>query len=351
MPRQVRIEYPGAFYHVMARGDRRMAIVRDDEDRRTFVRTLGQACQRAGFRVHAWALLPNHYHLLLETPEGNLSSGMGWLQNAFTRRINTRHQLWGHLFGGRYKAIVVEPEQGFRALLDYVHLNPARAGLVEREQGLESYLWSSLPTYLQNSGARAPWLETSRGFEACDCTDNAAGRRDFLRLLETRIDWENPHTAGIEFREGESDTRLAVRTTLRRGWYFGTEIFREQLLKMVGKKVSAGSNRRENGYSGMEVLEHDEQRAERLLVVGLEVCGLREEDLRELPCNDWRKMLLAEIIQGETTAKLDWIRGRLSMGDRSYCCRLIRRTRERLEKEPVWRKMWGKILEMSRNHA
>jgi REP-associated tyrosine transposase len=95
MPRQVRIEFAGAVYHVMARGDRREPIVRDDEDRRTFLRTLGEACERAGFRVHAYVLMTNHYHLLLETKEPNLSRGMGWLQNAFTRRIKTRHRLWG----------------------------------------------------------------------------------------------------------------------------------------------------------------------------------------------------------------------------------------------------------------
>jgi REP-associated tyrosine transposase len=90
MARQVRIEFPGAIYHVMARGDRRELIVRDDEDRRSFVRTLGEGCERAGFRVHAWVLMSNHYHLLLETPEANLARGMGWLQNVYTRRVNGR---------------------------------------------------------------------------------------------------------------------------------------------------------------------------------------------------------------------------------------------------------------------
>jgi REP element-mobilizing transposase RayT len=95
MPRQVRIEYAGAFYHVMARGNRRGDIVFDDEDRKTFLRTLGEVCKRAGFRIHAYALMSNHYHLLLETPQANLTAGMGWFQNAYTRRINTRHRLWG----------------------------------------------------------------------------------------------------------------------------------------------------------------------------------------------------------------------------------------------------------------
>jgi REP element-mobilizing transposase RayT len=109
MPRQVRIEYAGAFYHVMARGNRKGDIVFDDEDRKTFLRTLGEVCKRAGFRIHAYALMSNHYHLLLETPQANLTAGMGWFQNAYTRRINTRHRLWGHLFGGAWKCLLGDP--------------------------------------------------------------------------------------------------------------------------------------------------------------------------------------------------------------------------------------------------
>jgi len=144
MPRQVRIEFEGAMDQVMARGDRREAIVRDDGDRRTFVRTLGEASVRAGFRVHACVLMINHYHWLLETPKANLSRGMGWMQNAFARRMNTRHRLWGHVFGGRYKSILVEPGNCFLALLDYIHLNPVRAGMIREAEGLESYTWSSV---------------------------------------------------------------------------------------------------------------------------------------------------------------------------------------------------------------
>ena len=93
---------------MIARGDRRELIFQDDADRETFLRTLGEACEKSGFRVHAYVLMSNHYHLLLETPRANLSRGMGWLQNASTRLMNVRQRLWGHLFGGRYKAILAE---------------------------------------------------------------------------------------------------------------------------------------------------------------------------------------------------------------------------------------------------
>ena len=145
----------------------------------------------------------NHYHLLVETPQANLSRGMGWLQNAFTRRINTRHGLWGHLFGGRYKAILVESGNCFWALLDYIHLNPVRAGIVAEKDGLESYLWSSLPHYLEPARKRPPWLETAAGFEVCGCDDTASGRREFLGLLERRVDWRNPRLAGTDLSRGQ----------------------------------------------------------------------------------------------------------------------------------------------------
>jgi putative transposase len=108
MARGIRIEYAGAFYHVMARGNRRERIFREDEDRRFFCQTLGEVCERTGWRVHAWVLMSNHYHLMLETPEANLVAGMKWLQNTYTRRFNNRHHLWGRLFGDRYKAVLSE---------------------------------------------------------------------------------------------------------------------------------------------------------------------------------------------------------------------------------------------------
>ncbi len=102
MPRAPRIEYEDAAYHVMARGNRRLPIVFNDADRELFAETLAEACALAKFKTYAWVLMDNHYHWVLETPKANLVEGMTWFQNAFTRRINARNRLWGHLFGGRY---------------------------------------------------------------------------------------------------------------------------------------------------------------------------------------------------------------------------------------------------------
>jgi putative transposase len=350
MPRQVRIEFAGAMYHVMARGDRREAIVQDDEDRSTWERTLGQACERAGMRVHAYVLMTNHYHLLLETREGNLSRGVGWLQNAFTRRINTRHRLWGHVFGGRYKAVLVEPGNCFWALLDYIHLNPVRAGLVREGEGLESYRWSSLRHYIAVPKMRPSWLETAMALSVTGCKDTAAARREFLEMLESRVDWKDPSQAGVVYSERERELELSVYSALRRGWFFGSQEFREKLLKLAAKTLAGRAKRKADGYQGAELKDHGERRAERILRVGLEHFGVSGEELRSAAKGDWRKGLLAALIQKETTVRLDWICQKLGMGERSYCCRTIRRTREVMERRRDWIAASRKIQAISINH-
>ena len=104
MARKARVEFEGAVYHVLDRGDRREAIFRDDADRERFLATLGEACLRTGWRVHALVLMSNHYHLLIQTPHANLVAGMRWFQTTWTVRFNRRHRLSGHLFQGRYKS-------------------------------------------------------------------------------------------------------------------------------------------------------------------------------------------------------------------------------------------------------
>ena len=150
MARGIRIEYFGAVYHVMCRGDRRETIFQSDADRELFLTTLGEACEQTGWRIHAYVLMRNHYHCLLETPTGNLVAGMRWLQSTYTRRYNGRNQLCGHLFQGRYKALVIDGEKPdhFRVVSDYIHLNPARAGLLDPQTpDLAAFGWSSFPVY------------------------------------------------------------------------------------------------------------------------------------------------------------------------------------------------------------
>ncbi len=327
----MRIEFEGAVYHVLARGNRRGDIVFDDEDRKSFLRTLGEACKRAGFKVHAYVLMGNHYHLLLETPQPNLAAGMGWFQNAYTRRINTRHRLWGYLFGGRYKAILVEPGNAYRAILDYIHLNPVRAGLVAVGDGIESYAWSSLPAYLGEPWERPGFLETAEAFAACGCRDDAAGRREFLLALEGCVDWADPTRAGLVFSSAQREPELSVHAALRRGWFFGSQAFRESLLAKLKSKLGEGGRDKANGYHGPEIHDHQAVAAEGLAAAGCGYFGLDRERLGDLPKSDPRKALIASLVHRETTVPLDWIAKRLQMGVRAGVCRSIKRHRERVE--------------------
>jgi putative transposase len=148
MARPLRVEYEGAIYHVMSRGDHSERIYRGDEDAELFIKTLGEACVKSDWQVHAYCLMSNHFHLVLETPNGNLISGMKWFLGTYTGRYNRRHKVFGHLFSGRYKSLIVDGDEGdyLRTVCQYVHLNPVRAKLLKPEEPLKNYRWSSFPT-------------------------------------------------------------------------------------------------------------------------------------------------------------------------------------------------------------
>ncbi len=135
MARKPRVEFAGATYHVMCRGNRQESVFRDQKDCERFLDTLGELSERNGWLIHAFVLMGNHYHLLLETPEPNLVDGMRWLQSTYTQRFNARHKVWGHLFQGRYKALPVDEGEYFRTVADYIHLNPARAHCLDLKKG------------------------------------------------------------------------------------------------------------------------------------------------------------------------------------------------------------------------
>jgi REP element-mobilizing transposase RayT len=189
MPRKPRIEYPGAMYHVMSRGDRQERIFLDDVDRQDFIKTLAEACQKTNWQVHAYCLMPNHYHLVLETPEPNLVRGMAWLQSTYTIRLNHRHRLFGHVLSGRYKSQLVEGSgNGYlRRACDYVHLNPVRAGMLRAQERLLSYPWSSFGAYLASPEHRPSWIRVDRLLgEHGLGEDTPVSREGFDRRMERR---------------------------------------------------------------------------------------------------------------------------------------------------------------------
>jgi putative transposase len=156
MARPLRIEFPGALYHVTSRGDQRGAIYRDDTDRYIWLEVLGLVCARFHFVVHAYCQMTNHYHLMVETVEGNLAEGMRQLNGIYSQRVNRRHDLVGHVFQGRYHAVLVQKEAHLLELARYIVLNPSRAGMVRSH---EEWFWSSYHFMLDPTGAPT-WLDT-----------------------------------------------------------------------------------------------------------------------------------------------------------------------------------------------
>ena len=324
MARQQRIEFEGAYYHVMARGDRAEVIAETDDDREDFVTTMGRACERTGARIHAWVLMSNHYHWLLETPGGNLVETMGWFQNTYTRRFNVRNGRWGHVFGGRYKSVLLDSSDGngdyFRILLDYIHLNPARAGMVDPEKGLGllDYRWSSLSQGygVRGSERAGAWMEVGSGLGLFQCEDTAVGRRRFIERLEQRAIAEADR-AGIS-RPNEQ----TLQSTLRRGWYWGSEAWKETLLGLpINESLDREHGFSEQGRARAEVM------AEEIVRGMLKEAKLREEDLERLSGSDRRKVDVAVELSRKTSVSQRWIADRLAMRSASNVSQQLYRRR------------------------
>lgn len=333
MARSVRIEFRGAFYHVMARGNRREAIFLDDDDRRFFLKCLSEACGKTGWRVHAWVLMNNHYHLFIETPEANLVEGMKWLQNTVTRRFNVRHRKWGRLFGDRYKAILVEGDSGnyYTTLWNYIHLNPIRAGLVDMGGGgsILDYPWSSIAGgYALPARKRAKWLAAEQGLGILRYEDTPTGRRQMVEDLDRR-GLEEGSKSGFAPVAEDADRRMSH---LRRGWYWGSQQFAEKVLKAAGSLMNKGKSR---GYQrSRERLAHGEKEAERLLDEGLVHAGLEKTRLGFLRANDPRKVALARLLWKKTTVSQPWIAERLKMRGAANVSLALHRVRLKAEALP-----------------
>lgn len=155
MGRPLRIEFPGAFYHVTSRGNEQKDIFKSEADREKFLAYLGSAAERYGAVFHAWCLMTNHYHLMIETPEGNLSRIMKHINNSYTNYYNIKRKRAGHLLQGRYKAILIEADAYAAELSRYIHLNPVKAKMVPSP---EEYKWSSYRFYAEGNGPS--WLST-----------------------------------------------------------------------------------------------------------------------------------------------------------------------------------------------
>ena len=217
MPRKLRLEYPGACYHVINRGNYRAHIFQTAGARQAFEACLFEACQKSGWVLHAYVLMSNHYHLALETPEGNLVAGMQWLQATYANRFNKLRGERGHLFQGRYKSLLVEPGSALGQVCHYLHLNPVRAGVTTVAK-LGDYRDSSY-WYLNRPKQRPGFLHPETVLaEAGGIADTPAGRRSYADYLA----WQ--------MAEGAAGRNKAY-VSLSRGWALGTKDFKAALAK------------------------------------------------------------------------------------------------------------------------
>jgi len=292
----------------MNRGDRREAIFTDDADRRRWLETLTEACQKTGWQVQAYCLMRNHFHLVIETPQANLVAGMKWLLGTYTSRYNRRHKEFGHLFSGRYKALIVEGSgNGYlKTVCDYVHLNPARAKVLKPRQALSEFAWSSYPQYLQEPRRRPCWLRVDRLLGEWGIPkDSPAGRRVF----EERMEWRRGEDLRGEFKRVE------------RGWCLGGDQFRQELLEQVETRPGPS-------HFGEAVQEAEAAQAERLVVEGLKRMGWSEADLLARRKGEPKKVALARELRSQTTLPLAWIAERLQMGSRGHLAWLLQQRRK-----------------------
>ena len=312
MPRKLRVEYEGAIYHIINRGDRREPIFLNDEDRESFLETLGQACTKTDWQVHAYCLMGNHFHLVVETPRSNLVAGMQWLLGTYTARFNRRHKLFGHLFSGRYKSLIVDGSSSgyLKAVCDYVHLNPVRAKLLRPEQPLLDYRWSSWPEYVKRPSKRWFWLRVDRVLGEWGVKqDNAAGRRQLEQGMEGR-------------RVAEGSPENSDWKQLRRGWCWGSKEFREELLELIEQKQG-------EQHHGEELQESEEQKAERLMGEMLRAAGWTKEELKHRPKGDIKKTRMAVRLRSETAMTWLWIARRLEMGHWRTAANAVRACRRK----------------------
>lgn len=179
MARPLRLEFAGALYHVTSRGDRREAIYEDDADRHMFLSLFDQVCEAHNWLCHAYCLMGNHYHILIETPDANLSQGMRQLNGMYTQRFNHTHGKVGHVFQGRYQAILVEKQAYLLELARYIVLNPVRAGMV---RAAKDWRWSSYRATVGQSASPSclttDWLLAAFGVrkaEAIECYKRFVG--------------------------------------------------------------------------------------------------------------------------------------------------------------------------------
>jgi len=293
MARKLRIEYPGAFYHVINRGNYRSWIFETEGARHSFLCCLQECCEAKGWRLHAWCLMGNHYHLLVETPKANLVDGMRWLQSTFANRFNRFRKENGHVFQGRYKALLLS-EEAIGPVCHYINLNPVRAGLVAAGE-LQSYASSSFHQ-LWYPSKRWDFVNYETGLEcAGGLTDTPAGRRRYRQHL------------GVVAGDESEQERMGF-AKMCWGWAKGDSEFKKRVLAMD----EAGGARKKAVES--EASEIGSYQWERHLFELLQSLDKGQEDLQsDRKGSNW-KVALAIYLRQQHLVPHQWLADNLKMG-------------------------------------
>jgi REP element-mobilizing transposase RayT len=302
-------------YHLMCRGNQSRSIFNTPEDADLFIRTLGEMCTRNGTVVHAWCLLGNHYHLLLQTSRSNLVDAMKWFQGTFTQRYNARHKLWGHLFQGRYKAKLIDDSDPsyFRKVSEYIHLNPADAGLVKPGKLIE-YPWSSYPYYLEPPSRRPDWLTVQDVLRACGMPDDSLkSRRAYQAYMDLR------HQALIA-RTLDAEDQAAWKQ-MERGWMHGSSEFRQRMTACLEEQ---GKAQLKSLVDAEQKRDLSEAAADAVLQKCLKYFGLKPDELARLPKSYPAKMLIAGLLRYHYPVRAEWVGWNLAMGHFTTVSRAMR---------------------------
>ena len=327
MGRAPRIEYAGAIYHVMNRGNHLEAIFRDDRDRVIFLRTLKEVCESAGWVVHSFVLMKNHYHLLIETQRATLVKGMQWLNSTYTRRYNVRNKTFGHLFQGRYKALLVDvKEEGyFLTVSDYIHMNPVRVGRVKTLEQLLEDSWSSARWLAGKGKGRPTWLRWERVYGELGMKEWGDGERgEYVKYLEQRV--------AVAKKEGDR------WQTVRRGWCLGGEEFKKKMRKKL-EELSEEGLRQGESWSGEAVDELEETMAVRMLEEGAGRFGYGT--FGEVRGSD--RGVLAYWVRSRSKVSVRWLAERLGMKTPNGLSSVIWQVSKRLENDRQLKKRWRQL--------
>ena len=301
MPRAVRLEFPGAIYHVFNRGNYRKELFADAGGAHAFEKALLEVAVRDGWKLHAYAILSNHFHLAVETPNSNLVAGMQWLEGTFASRFNRFHKERGHVFQGRYKALVVQPGPHLLAVVDYVHLNPVRAGLCKLA-GLKEYPFSSYQKFFRHKPPEG--LERAAFLTELKLPDSLAGMNRYAEHLQAVLE-KDPA------RREELDRQFC------RGWFLGEQEYREALIKQLGDKQLRPS------WHGPELQAMREAEWESMVEAKLRElrkdASAIEQDAKSAP---W-KVEIARFMRANSNASNPWLAQRLNMGHPSRVSNLV----------------------------